>query len=112
MARTKSGIITKKRHKRILKATKGYYGAKSIRFTNAKQALYKSLSYSYISRKRKKRDFKRLWIIRINAAARLNHTNYSCLKKKLKSFNSILNTKMLAEIAVNDSKTFSFLCNL
>ena len=77
MARVKTGKITRKKHKKILKLAKGYYGAKSIRFRMAKQAVMKSGQYAYVGRKLRKRDFRRLWIARINAAARANGINYS-----------------------------------
>ena len=107
MARVKSGRITKKKHKKILKRAKGYFGAKSIRFRNAKQAVLKSLSYAYVGRKDRKRDFRKLWIARINAGARQNGTTYSKLIAGLKKANVTINRKMLAELAVNDSKAFA-----
>ena len=107
MARVKSGRITKKKHKKVLKMAKGYFGAKSIRFRNAKQAVLKSLSYAYVGRKNKKRDFRRLWIARINAGARQNGLTYSKLIAGLKKANVTVNRKMLAELAVNDSVAFA-----
>ncbi len=107
MARVKTARITKKKHKKILKQAKGYFGAKSIRFRNANQAVLKSMSYAYVGRKDKKGDFRRLWITRINAAARQNGTTYSKLMAGLKKANVNMNRKMLAELAVNDSKAFS-----
>ena len=107
MARVKTGIITRKKHKKILKLAKGYYGAKSTRFRMAKQAVMKSGQYAYVGRKLKKRDFRRLWIARINAAARVNGINYSTLINGMKKANININRKMLAEMAVNDPKAFS-----
>ena len=107
MARVKSGIITRKKHKKVLKMAKGYYGAKSVRFRMAKQAVMKSLQYAYVGRKLKKRDFRKLWIARINAAARANGTNYSSLINGLKKAEININRKMLAEMAVNDPAAFT-----
>ncbi|MBQ9313492.1 MAG: 50S ribosomal protein L20 [Clostridia bacterium] len=107
MARVKTGKITRKKHKKILKLAKGYYGAKSIRFRMAKQAVMKSGQYAYVGRKLRKRDFRRLWIARINAAARANGINYSTLINGMKKSNINVNRKMLAEMAVNDPKAFS-----
>ena len=107
MARVKTARITRKKHKKVLKNAKGYFGAKSIRFRNANQAVLKSMSYAYVGRKDKKSDFRRLWITRINAAARQNGTTYSKLMAGLKKANVNMNRKMLAELAVNDSKAFS-----
>lgn len=112
MARVKSGIITRKKHKKILKQAKGYFGAKSIRFRNANQAVLKSLSYSYVGRKNKKRDYRKLWIARINAAARQNGLTYSKMISGLKRANVSINRKMLADLAVNDSKAFSELATI
>jgi len=107
MARVKTGKITRKKHKKVLKLAKGYYGAKSIRFRMAKQAVMKSGQYAYVGRKHRKRDFRRLWIARINAAARANGINYSTLINGMKKANINVNRKMLAEMAVNDPKAFS-----
>lgn len=107
MARVKSARITKKKHKKVLKQAKGYFGAKSIRFRNAKQAVMKSLKYAYVGRKDKKSNFKKLWITRINAAARQNGTTYSKLIAGLKKANININRKMLAEIAISDEKVFT-----
>ena len=107
MARVKTARITKKKHKKVLKQAKGYFGAKSIRFRNANQAVLKSMSYAYVGRKDKKSDFRKLWITRINAAARQNGTTYSKLMAGLKKANITINRKMLAELAVNDSKAFA-----
>ncbi len=111
MARVKTARITRKKHKKVLKQAKGYFGAKSYRFRNANQAVLKSLSYSYVGRKDKKSNFRKLWIARINAAARQNGTTYSKLIAGLKKANVTVNRKMLAELAVNDSKAFAELVN-
>ncbi len=107
MARVKTARITRKKHKKVLKQAKGYFGAKSIRFRNAKQAVLKSMSYAYVGRKDKKGAYRRLWITRINAACRLNGTTYSKLMAGLKKANINMNRKMLAELAVNDEKAFT-----
>ena len=107
MARVKTAKITRKKHKKILKRAKGYFGAKSIRFRMAKQAVMKSGQYAYVGRKLKKRDFRRLWIARINAAARANGINYSTLINGLKKAEININRKMLAEMAVNDPVAFA-----
>lgn len=106
MARVKSAMTTRARHKKVLKQAKGYYGAKHYRFRNANQAVMKSLSYAYVGRKDKKSDFRKLWITRINAAARMNGLTYSKLIAGLKKANVTINRKMLAEIAVTDEKAF------
>ena len=107
MARVKSGRTTRARHKKILKQAKGYYAAKSYRFRNANQAVLKSLSYAYVGRKDKKSNFRKLWIARINAAARMNGTTYSKMIAGLKKANVTINRKMLAELAVSDAKAFT-----
>ena len=107
MARVKTAMITRKKHKKVLKRAKGYYGAKSYRFRNANQAVMKSLSYAYVGRKDKKSNFRKLWIARINAAARMNGLTYSTLIAGLKKANVVINRKMLAELAVNDSAAFA-----
>ena len=107
MARVKTAIITRKKHKKILKRAKGYYGAKHYRFRMAKQAVMKSGMYAYIGRKDKKSNFRKLWISRINAAARMNGITYSNLINGLKKANVVINRKMLAELAVNDPKAFT-----
>ena len=107
MARVKSAMTTRARHKKVLKQAKGYYGAKHYRFRNANQAVLKSLSYAYVGRKDKKSDFRKLWISRINAAARMNGLTYSKLISGLKRANVTINRKMLAEIAVSDAKAFA-----
>ena len=107
MARIKGAVTTRARRKRVLKRAKGYYGAKSIRFKMAKQAVMKSGQYAFVGRKNKKRDFRRLWIARINAAARINGISYSRLMDGLKKKNININRKMLAEMAVNDANGFA-----
>ena len=107
MARVKSAMTTRARHKKVLKQAKGYYGAKHYRFRNANQAVLKSLSYAYVGRKDKKSNFRKLWITRINAAARMNGITYSKLMAGLKKANVTINRKMLAELAVNDPKAFT-----
>ena len=107
MARVKTARTTRARHKKVLKQAKGYYGAKHYRFRNANQAVLKSLAYAYVGRKDRKSDFRKLWITRINAAARMNGLTYSKLIAGLKKANVTINRKMLAEIAVNDAKAFT-----
>ena len=106
MARVKTAKITRRRHKKVLKQAKGYFGAKHYRFRNANQAVLKSLSYAYVGRKDRKSDFRKLWIARINAAARMNGTTYSKLIAGLKKANVTINRKMLAEVAISDPKAF------
>ena len=101
--------MTRKRRKKVLKLAKGYYGAKSKLFKTAKEAVMKSGQYAYIGRKQRKRDFRRLWIARINAAAKLNGMNYSTFMNGLKKAGVSLNRKMLAEIAVSDAAAFTAL---
>ena len=109
MARVKGAVTTRARHKKVLKRAKGYFGAKSVRYRMANQAVMKSLMYAYIGRKQKKRNFRQLWIARINAAARINNTTYSKLMSALKKANIKINRKMLAEMAVNDAEGFKAL---
>ena len=107
MARVKTARITRKKHKKVLKQAKGYYGAKSYRFRMAKQAVMKSGMYAYIARRDKKSNFRKLWIARINAAARMNGLTYSTLIAGLKKANVAINRKMLAEVAVTDAEAFA-----
>ena len=107
MARVKTARITRKKHKKVLKQAKGYYGAKSYRFRTAKQAVMKSGMYAYTARKDKKSNFRKLWIARINAAARMNGLTYSTLIAGLKKANVTINRKMLAEVAVTDAEAFA-----
>ncbi len=107
MARVKTARITRKKHKKIMKQAKGYYGAKHYRFRMAKQAVMKSGMYAYIGRKDKKSNFRKLWITRINAAARMNGLTYSKLIAGLKKANVTINRKMLADLAVTDAPAFA-----
>ena len=107
MARVKGAVKTRARHKKILKLAKGYRGAKSKLFRTANQAVMKSLSYAYRDRKAKKREFRQLWIARINAAARMNGLSYSVFMNGLKKNGIEINRKMLAEIAVSDPAAFT-----
>ena len=111
MARIKGAMATRKRRNKILKAAKGYWGAKSKHFKMAKQAVMKSGNYAFAGRKMKKRDFRRLWIARINAQAKANGMNYSTFMHGLKMAGIELNRKMLAEIAVADKAAFAELVN-
>jgi large subunit ribosomal protein L20 len=106
MPRTKGGIVTRRRHKKILKLAKGYFGSKHTLYKTANAQVMKSLSYAYRDRKRKKRDFRRLWIARINAGASINDLSYSKLMHGLKLANIDINRKMLSEIAINDEAGF------
>ncbi|MDR2569975.1 MAG: 50S ribosomal protein L20 [Oscillospiraceae bacterium] len=110
MARIKGAVTTRKRRKKILKLAKGYWGAKSKLFKMANQAVMKSLTYAYIGRKQKKRDYRRLWIMRINAACKANGMNYSRFMHGLKISGINLNRKMLSEIAIHEPETFTQLC--
>ena len=107
MARVKGAMMTRKRRNKVLKAAKGYWGAKSKHFKMAKQAVMKSGNYAYIGRKQKKREFRALWITRISAQAKVNGINYSQLMNGLKKAGITLNRKMLAEIAVSDKEAFA-----
>ncbi|MDR3344424.1 MAG: 50S ribosomal protein L20 [Oscillospiraceae bacterium] len=111
MARIKGALATRKRRNKVLKAAKGYYGAKSKLFKTAKQAVMKSGNYAYIGRKQRKRDFRRLWITRISAAAKINGMNYSTFINGLKKAGVTLNRKMLAEIAARDLESFAALAD-
>jgi len=112
MARVKRGVNAKKRHKKVLKQAKGYYGAKSKLFRPANQAVMKSLNYAFIGRKLRKRDFRKLWIARINAAARLNGLSYSKFINGLKKANIEVNRKMLSEMAIHDAEGFAKLVEI
>ena len=109
MARVKTARTTRARHKKVLKMSKGYFGAKSVRFRMANQAVMKSLNYAYIGRRLKKRDFRQLWIARINAATKANGISYSKFISGLKKANININRKMLAEMAVSDAQGFAAL---
>jgi len=110
MARVKGALATRKRRNKVLKLAKGYWGGKSRLFKTAKEAVYKSGQYAYISRRLKKRDFRRLWITRISAACKSNGMNYSTFINGLKKADIGLNRKMLSEIAINDEAGFTALC--
>ena len=109
MARVKGALTTRKRHKKVLKLAKGYRGAKSKLFRTANEAVMKSLVYAYIGRKQKKRNFRRMWIARISAAAKMNGINYSRFMNGLKKANIDINRKMLSEIAIADPAAFTAL---
>jgi large subunit ribosomal protein L20 len=112
MARVKGGVTAKKRHKKVLKQAKGYYGAKSKLYRPANQAVMKSLNYAYSGRKQRKRDFRKLWISRINAAARTNGMNYSTFINGLKKANIEINRKVLSEMAIHDPEGFTKLVEI
>lgn len=112
MSRVKRGTVTRRRHKKTLKLAKGYYGAKSKLFRPANQQVLKSLVYAYRDRRAKKRDFRKLWITRINAAARANGLSYSRFIDGLKKGGVTINRKVLADLAVNDANAFSELANI
>ena len=109
MARIKGAMMTRKRRNKVLKAAKGYWGAKSKHFKMAKQAVLKSGNYAFTGRKMKKRDFRRLWIARISAQAKVDGLNYSTLMHGLKLAGIDLNRKMLSELAVSDKEAFAAL---
>lgn len=110
MSRVKRGVRTRARHRKILKQAKGYFGHKSKLFKVANQAVMKSGSYAYRDRKAKKRDFRKLWIQRINAAARINGLSYSRFMNGLKKAGIVLDRKVLSDIAITDPKGFTALC--
>ena len=112
MARIKGGMNAKKRHNRTLKLAKGYRGARSKQYRVAKQSVMRALTSSYAGRKQKKRQFRQLWIARINAAARMNGLSYSKFMYGLKLANIDLNRKVLAEMAVNDAEGFAKLAEV
>ena len=109
MARVKGAMMTRKRRNKTLKLAKGYFGSKHRLFKTAKEAVMKSGNYAYIGRKQRKRDFRRLWITRISAAAKINGMNYSTFMNGLKKAEISINRKMLAELAVNDAEGFAAL---
>lgn len=111
MSRVKGGTVTRKRRKRVLKLAKGYYGSKRTLFKQAKQQVMKSGLYAYRDRKQKKRNFRKLWIARINAAARMNDISYSKLMHGLKLAGIEVNRKMLSDLAVNDEQAFTQLAD-
>ena len=112
MARIKRAVNAVKKRRKILKLAKGYYGAKSKQYRSANQAVMKSLKYAYVGRKNRKRDFRKLWIIRINAAARQDGLSYSVFMNGLKKAGVNVNRKILAELAVNDPQAFTELVNV
>lgn len=111
MPRVKGGYVTRHRRKRIIKLAKGYFGAKHLLFKTAKEQVFNSLAYAYRDRRDKKSTFRKLWITRINAAARLNELSYSRLINGLSVAKIEINRKMLADLAVNDAKTFTSICD-
>lgn len=112
MARIKGGMNARKKHNRVLKLAKGYKGARSKQYRVAKQSVMRALASSYVGRKEKKREFRRLWIARINAASRMNGLSYSKFMYGLKNAGVDINRKMLAEMAVNDADGFKTLAEL
>lgn len=112
MARVKGGIVTRRRHKKILKLAKGYWGRKSKSFRPANQQVMKSLNYAYRDRRVRKREFRRLWITRINAAARQHGLSYSRLMHGLKRADVQVNRKMLADLAVREQQAFAELVSV
>lgn len=111
MARVKGAVVTRRRHKKILKLAKGYRGGKSKLYRVANQAVMKSLVYAYTGRRLKKRDFRRLWITRISAAAKMNGMNYSTFMHGLKLCGIVMNRKMLSEMAIHDPAAFTMLAD-
>ena len=111
MARVKTGVVRRRRHKKVLKLARGFFSARHKHFRKAKEQLERSLVYAYRDRRRKKRDFRRLWIVRINAACRLNDISYSRFIAGLKKANIELDRKILADLAMNDAKALSELAS-
>ena len=111
MPRLKGGVVSRKRRKRVLKLAKGYFGSKHTLYKTANEQVMKSLQYAYRDRRQKKRDFRKLWITRINAAARMNGLSYSKLMHGLKLAGIEVNRKMLADLAVSDAAAFATLAN-
>ena len=107
MPRVKTGVVRRRRHKKVLKLARGFYSGRRKHFRKAKEQLERSLVYAYRDRKQKKRDFRKLWIIRINAACRLNDMNYSTFMNGLKKAGIELDRKILADMAMNDAAAFS-----
>ena len=112
MARVKGAMMTRKRRNKILKLAKGYWGAKSKHCKMANEQVMKSLTYAYVGRRLKKRDFRQLWITRISAACKLNGMNYSTFMHGLKLAGVEINRKMLSEMAINDAVAFTALCDM
>ena len=111
MARVKTGVVRRRRHKKVLKLAKGFYSGRRKHFRKAKEQLERSLVYAYRDRKNKKRDFRKLWIIRINAACRLNGISYSRFINALNKANIQLDRKILADMAMNDPEAFKVVVN-
>lgn len=111
MPRVKGGVVSRKRRKRVLKLAKGYYGSKHTLYKTANEQVMKSLQYAYRDRRQKKRDFRKLWITRINAGARMNGLSYSKLMHGLKLAGIEVNRKMLADLAISDAAAFTALAN-
>ncbi|MDD3770186.1 50S ribosomal protein L20 [Sulfuricurvum sp. IAE1] len=109
MPRVKTGVVRRRRHKKVLKLARGFYSGRRKHFRKAKEQLERSLVYAFRDRKQKKRDFRKLWIIRINAACRLNGMNYSTFMNGLKRANIELDRKILADMAMNDAAAFTAL---
>ena len=107
MARVKTGVVRRRRHKKVLKLARGFYSGRRKHFRKAKEQLERSLVYAYRDRRRKKRDFRRLWIVRINAACRLNDISYSRFMNALKKANIEIDRKVLADLAMNDLNAFA-----
>ena len=112
MARVKGAMMTRKRRNKMLKLAMGYWGAKSKHFKMANEQVMKSLTYAYVGRRLKKRDFRQLWITRISAACKLNGMNYSTFMHGLKLAGVEINRKMLSEMAINDAVAFTALCDM
>lgn len=112
MPRTKGGVVARRRRNRVLKAAKGFFGSKHCLFKVANQQVMKGRQYAFNDRKKNKRNFRKLWIVRINAAARMQGLTYSVLMHGLNLANINVNRKMLADLAVNDINTFNNLCNI
>ena len=109
MARVKTGVVRRRRHKKVLKLARGFFSARHTHFRKAKEQLERSLVYAYRDRRQKKRDFRRLWIVRINAACRLNDISYSRFINGLNKAKIELDRKILADLAMNDAKAFAAL---
>lgn len=112
MSRVKRGVITKRRHKRLLKQTKGFWGQRGNIFKRAKETLMRAMRFAYIGRKQKKRNFRGLFITRINAACKINDMSYSVFMHSLKKMNIVINRKMLSQIAVFDPNAFAQLAKM
>lgn len=111
MPRTKGGVVSRRRRKKILKLAKGYFGSKHTLYRTANAQVMKSLSYAYRDRRRKKRDFRKLWITRINAGARINELSYNKLMFGLRLAKIDINRKMLSELAIHEPQSFAKLCD-